>query len=1047
MKKNKLVFGGIALGAVVLSSVAVSRFINVDGKYAHQQISVADKYQKPDGAKIWWDAHHIDEETGQVATQEKIIQGLNEARMIRASQPRLTELAWAEQGPDNIGGRTRAVCVNRKNENHIYAGSVSGGLFESFDKGNNWQRVPDWDAFMYISAIVQTEDGNVFVGTGDGGPFNEPFSVGGRGVYYKNPSDPNSTWTMVPGTGSWNVYEMASNRVNNKIYIAGQSPVGLRVWDIATGGTPTLLDVGSGSCNEVEVSEDGQVILCRFGSNPASGAFSSQNGGTSFIPVHGSASEGKVPAGSGGRFEMTISKQRVNGEYICYINGTNSTTAGVFRSANSGVTWAQIAPGTTVLDSPVNFYRNQGIWNSTNAVDPTNPNRLLVGGIDIHEWTIATDNPVTGGWAQLSLWFVPEWSPLYVHADNHRIVFDSNNRMYIGNDGGIGISDNIGNTFFAANRGYSTIQFYSISADGNGRLIGGTQDNGTLYNNLQNATPREFRELIGGDGFDAAISFYNPNIMFGSLYFGALFRSGNQGAGMGSFIPNYVGYAPVGDIQNPQTAQQFHFNTKLALGEFYDLNSKDTVTFSPTFSANAGTLIQVPSLATGNLIPFTLSNNVYFDDTVFFNPSLSVTDFEVKDAVTGTTFQLYPLTWTNVTAPGQNPQVGHILSVTAPTVFSITVESVSTYQRLFGQHPTTGKILDMVTNEFITNVAWDTLKVADPYQSIFITHTRRNGGELYMTRDALRLSASNVRWSQLVTGIGEMFVGEIAFSANLEHVYVATNAGLWRIDGIRDVYSTQSNFGALTDLRLGTAPAITRTLIYQGAVSGVSVNPANKGDVIITRAGVGGTGRVFRSTTADVATGTGTFNNISGNLSNNVACYDVLVDRTNSNMLLVGTDFGVWFTMNGGTTWTYSSQGFGEVPVYRIIQNWREGHPNTTRPGEIYIGTHGRGMFASDSVLDIQDVSGNLSNNSKFEVMVYPNPLQNHGAVRFELTENTNVEVEIYNLSGRLVYSAKEYYTSGMHNMSFDATRLDKGAYIVRVNAGKNSASAKFIKH
>jgi hypothetical protein len=1044
MKKNKLIFGGIAIGTLALGTFAIARFNKDEGSYAHKQISVSDQTQKPEGAKLWWDAHHIDEETGMVATQEKIEQGLQEARLISASQPRVSELAWAEQGPDNFGGRTRAICVDRTNEQHVYAGSVSGGLFETFDGGDNWQRVPDWDAFMYISAIVQTNDGNIFVGTGDGGPFSEPFTVGGKGIYYKNPNDANAVWTLVPGSGSWNINELATNRVNNNLYIAGASPVGLRVWDIATGETPTVLESGTGSCNEVEVSEDGQVILCRFGTNQSSGAFSSQDAGNTFASIHGSAAAGKIPAGAGARFEMKISKTRLNGEYVCYVNGTNSTTAGVYRSSNSGVTWAQIAPGSTSIESPVNFYgQGQGIWNSTNAVDPTNPNRLLVGGLDIHEWTLATNEPVTGGWSQLSLWFLPTNAPLYVHADNHRIVFDSNNKMYIGNDGGIGISENIGGTFFPANRGYSTIQFYSISVDGQGRLIGGTQDNGTLYNNLQNATHKEFRRVIGGDGFDGAISFYNPNIMFGSIYYGCVQRSGNSGEAFGDFTPNYVGYQVPCELES---GNDYHFNTKLGLGEFYDENAKDSVQYSPMFNANEGTLIEIPSLATGNLIPLTLANDVYFDDTVFYDPSLNVTDYEVKDVTTGTTFQLYSLTWTNITDPGQAPAIGDILSVTSPSVFTITVESVSTYDRLFAQHPVTNKVLDMVTSEFLTNVAWDTLRVADPFQSIFLTHARKNGGELYMTRDALRLSSSDVIWSQVVTGIGQMFTGEIAFSANLEHVYVGTSDGLWRIDGIRDVYSTESNFTQLTDLRAGSAPAITKTLIYQGAVSGVSVNPQNAGDVLITRAGVGGTGRVFRSTTADVATGVGTFNNVSGNLSNNVACYDVLVDRTDSDMLIVGTDFGVWFSMNGGTTWTYSSEGFGEVPVYRIVQNWREGHPNTTRPGEIYIGTHGRGMFASDSVLDIDNIAQN-EKKDKFELSVYPNPLQNEGTLRFDLTENTDVTVEIYNLSGRLVYSQKEYRTSGTINIEFDASKMNKGAYIAKVIAGKNSASAKFIKH
>jgi hypothetical protein len=236
-------------------------------------------------------------------------------------------------------------------------------------------------------------------------------------------------------------------------------------------------------------------------------------------------------------------------------------------------------------------------------------------------------------------------------------------------------------------------------------------------------------------------------------------------------------------------------------------------------------------------------------------------------------------------------------------------------------------------------------------------------------------------------------------------------------------------------------------LIYSGAVSGISVNPANPADVLITRTCVGGAGRIFRSTTADVATGTGTFDNITGNLTTNMVCYDVLVDRTNSNLLLVGTDYGVYFSTNGGTTWTYSSEGFGEVPVYRIVQNWREGHPNTSRPGEIYIATFGRGMFASDSVLDIDNIVQNDAPKNKFEIMVYPNPLQNDGSIRFELKDNANVQTEIYTISGRMVYSSKTYLTTGVHNIAFDASKFDNGAYIVRVIAGDEVSTAKFIKH
>jgi len=50
-----------------------------------------------------------------------------------------TDLTWSEMGPDNVGGRTRAIVA--VNEDLIYAGSVSGGLWRSNDGANTWNQV------------------------------------------------------------------------------------------------------------------------------------------------------------------------------------------------------------------------------------------------------------------------------------------------------------------------------------------------------------------------------------------------------------------------------------------------------------------------------------------------------------------------------------------------------------------------------------------------------------------------------------------------------------------------------------------------------------------------------------------------------------------------------------------------------------------------------------------------------------------------------------------------------------------------------------------
>ena len=60
-----------------------------------------------------------------------------------------------------------------------------------------------------------------------------------------------------------------------------------------------------------------------------------------------------------------------------------------------------------------------------------------------------------------------------------------------------------------ANRGYNVTQFYGIAFDRDGAVMGGTQDNGTLYNNHTLSTYKEFRQVGGGDGFECEISYFN----------------------------------------------------------------------------------------------------------------------------------------------------------------------------------------------------------------------------------------------------------------------------------------------------------------------------------------------------------------------------------------------------------------------------------------------------------------------------------------------------------------------------------------------------------
>ena len=74
-------------------------------------------------------------------------------------------LEWQEMGPNNIGGRTRTLLIDKDDPNKLYSGGVSGGLFVSYDGGKNWNKHSsnsDINLNMAsIMSVVQDAGGNI----------------------------------------------------------------------------------------------------------------------------------------------------------------------------------------------------------------------------------------------------------------------------------------------------------------------------------------------------------------------------------------------------------------------------------------------------------------------------------------------------------------------------------------------------------------------------------------------------------------------------------------------------------------------------------------------------------------------------------------------------------------------------------------------------------------------------------------------------------------------------------------------------------------------
>jgi len=163
---------------------------------------------------------------------------------------------------------------------------------------------------------------------------------------------------------------------------------------------------------------------------------------------------------------------------------------GVFRSDDGGESWRNLAG---------NHFANEGqmSYGNTIAVHPTDPNRVLCGGVDLH---LTRD----GGhsWVRATKWDAERGAPDYAHADHHCLLMPTRRPglVYDMNDGGMDVSIDGGQTWSNRSNGLATTMFYDIDvAQSDGRMFGGgAQDNGT--NITVDGSGDKFFEISGGDG-------------------------------------------------------------------------------------------------------------------------------------------------------------------------------------------------------------------------------------------------------------------------------------------------------------------------------------------------------------------------------------------------------------------------------------------------------------------------------------------------------------------------------------------------------------------
>ena len=91
-----------------------------------------------------------------------------------------------------------------------------------------------------------------------------------------------------------------------------------------------------------------------------------------------------------------------------------------------------------------------------------------------------------------------------------------------------------------------------------------------------------------------------------------------------------------------------------------------------------------------------------------------------------------------------------------------------------------------------------------------------------------------------------------------------------------------------------------------------------------------------------------TWNSIAGNLPENGSVLAFAEDTVNPNLLFAGTEFGAFFTIDGGQKWVQLKGGLLTVAVRDMVMQARE--------GDLVIATFGRGFYVLDDISALRQI-------------------------------------------------------------------------------------------
>lgn len=496
-------------------------------------------------------------------------------------RPILSEY-WS--GDDDASGRVVSIAPHPTDPQTCYIASASGGIWKTTDGGSNWTPLTDELSTLNHGAVAidPSNPQTIYAGTGE-------YTVQSTGDGLFRSLDGGATWTKIATAAQVGTRcsRVMINPANPQVIHVTGSAGYIR----STNGGAAWSTRLSGAASDVAINPVNPQTL--YVARHSDGVYRSLDGGTTLTKLAGG-----LPVGSG-RIVLGLSAANPSVVYAAFTD--DGDLVGLYRSADGGTSWS-LLPATPNFPSP------QAWYSCFLAVDPSNENTLMAGGVFPSYAPVGVVRSTNGGtsWTEVSISAIAG----QLHPDMHAVAFGPGGVIWCGNDGGVWKSTDNAASWINLNATLTLTQNYQIALHPTdaAKLMGGTQDNGTVGRDL--ATD-QWPQVLEGDGGFAAYDFATPTRRYTTYIYLSIYRFN------GALLSNITGpwsgdprnfIAPL--IISPHHAQTLFGGTDRV---WRTTNAAATIptwtAISPTTVGGGGTLNTLAQAASDAQVMYTGSSN------------------------------------------------------------------------------------------------------------------------------------------------------------------------------------------------------------------------------------------------------------------------------------------------------------------------------------------------------------------------------------------------------------------------------------------------------